>query len=124
MTEAHSVDSAPTREDTAMPQETPETTALRESFSMQYDADHLFPFIEDENCNITGYGHQDKAEFAAAVNRYDEVCCGRPLPEGEQYEAGDMGHAWVRLDPDGEHLHLCSEDTEGAIPVTGLWGVR
>ena len=98
---------------------------LREAFSTQYDDEHLFPFVEDENCNITGYGHQDKAEFAAAINRYDEVCNGEPYPEDEQFDASFIGHAWVTIDPsDDERLHVCTAGAEGAIPVTTMWGVR
>lgn len=99
-------------------------TELREAFSLQYDSEQKFPFTEDENCNITGYGHQNKTEFAAAINRYDEVCNGEPFPEDEQFEDGDIGHAWVTIDADGEHLHACTSDTPGAIPVTTMWGVR
>lgn len=100
------------------------STNLREQFSMQYDADNWFPFVEDENCNITGYGHQDKAEFAAAINRYDEVCSGESYPEDEQWDEGSIGHGWVTVDADGERLHPCPKDTEGAIPVTSMWGQR
>lgn len=97
---------------------------LREAFSMQYDAEHKFPFTEDENCNITGYGHQDPVEFAAAINRYDEVCNGEPFPEDEQWDEGYVGHYWVTIAEDGEHLLRCTPDEAGAIPVTGLWGQR
>lgn len=94
-------------------------------FITEYDAEHTFPFVEDENCNITGHGHQDKAEFATAINQYDEVCNGEPYPEDEHWTADDIGHAWVTLDPDNdERLRPCPEGTEGAIPVTTLWGQR
>lgn len=95
-----------------------------EEWSMQYDDKHTFPFVEDENCNITGYGHQDPAEFAAAINDYDTLCSGGPLPEDEQWTADDVGHCWVTIGEDGERLNECKEDAPGAIPVTTLWGLR
>lgn len=104
--------------------ETTETGELRESFSMWFNDDHKFPFVEDENANITGYGHQDKAAFAAEVNRYDEVCNGEPYPEDEQWDEDCVGHYWVVIAPDGETLQRTTPDDPDAIPVTGLWGQR
>lgn len=93
-----------------------------EDFTMYWDDQHTFPFIEDEDANITGYGHQDKAELAAAINRYDELCNGGPLRPEERWTADDIGHYWVTQR--GERLHKCSADTPEAFPVTGLWGQR
>lgn len=83
-----------------------------------------YPFVEDENANITGLGHQDPAQFVAAVNRYETECNGEPFPEHEQWDEGYIGHTWVTLDPDGERLHPCTRDQPEAIAVTTLWGQR
>lgn len=90
---------------------------------MQWDDDTRFPFVEDENCNITGYGHQDKATFAAEVNRYDDAC-GNNVPEASRVAESDISHQWAILSDDGEHLHVVPESTAGAHPVTTLWGWR
>jgi hypothetical protein len=80
----------------------------------------VWPFIEDENAYITGYGHQDPDEFAAAVRHYDFTC------NGEMYEwsADDVGHAWVRLTIDGEKFLVCEPTEPGAFPVTTMWSSR
>ncbi|WGL50659.1 hypothetical protein P5P86_11860 [Nocardioides sp. BP30] len=79
-----------------------------------------FPFVEDENGNITGDGHQDRAAFAAAVNRYEEA-----HPTGaDPVEADDVAHQWVTVDEGGELLTACEESTPGAVAVTTLWGQR
>lgn len=87
-----------------------------------------FPFVEDENCNITGYGHQDKAKFADEVNRYDRVCsdgiANRPLNDEDEWTAEHISHVWVVIGEDGESLRRADETTPGAFPVTELWGQR
>jgi len=93
-------------------------------WQMQWDDDNTFPFVEDENCNITGLGWQDKAEFAAEVNRYDEVAGGEPIDPDEQWTADDISYHYAVLDPDGERLHQVGPDVQGAIKVTALWGLR
>lgn len=113
-----------------LPAPTPEPSAVEEApdpgeWSMRVtDNGELFPFIEDENGNITGLGHQDLAEFAAAVNRYDDECNGAPFAEDEQWNDGHVGHRWVTLDPDGERLHPVTAETPGAFAVTAMWNVR
>lgn len=90
----------------------------------------VFPFVEDENCNITGAGHQDKEAFAAAVNRFDEACTGEPKGEDDLVLADHISHEWVVVDDDGERMWSAingspvTEHTEGAQPVTALWGQR
>lgn len=95
---------------------------------MRYDEDHWFPFVEDENCNITGYGHQDEGEFAAAVNRYDEYATGEAFPQDEQWTADDINHQWATptFDKQGEWLlhPYAAGNAPGAIPITTLWGAR
>lgn len=95
----------------------------REAFTT-YDGDHVFPFVEDENANATGYGHQDRAEFAAAINRYDELTTGETVDDDDLWNEDYVGHYWVVIAPDGETLQRTTEDDPDAIPVTGLWGQR
>lgn len=95
--------------------------------TMQWGDGHTFPFVEDENANITGYGHRDRDWFAAQVNRYDAVCNGGPFPESEQWTADYIDHKWAvpDHDPNGEWiLRPCALGTPGAVPITTLWGQR
>ena len=98
-------------------------------WSMQYDADHWFPFVEDENANITGLGHQDPSEFVAAVNAYDQLC-DPDLTDDDLWDADYISHQWAVLSEDGERLYTrrgylpVTEHTEGAIAITTLWGQR
>ena len=99
--------------------------ALRDLWTSYWDTDHTFPFYEDENADITGYGHQDKDEFAAAVNEYDRLCNeGCAFPDDEQWDADDIGHGWAVVDFEREVLTLCDAATPGAVPITTLWGQR
>lgn len=81
-----------------------------------------FPFVEDENASISGYGHQDKAKFAAEVNRYDDYCNGGPFLDDARWTADDIGHKWASFD--GEHFAPVNPGTPGAVPLTTLWGQR
>lgn len=102
------------------------TIDLQAELTLRYDDEHTFPFVEDENANITGYGHQDKAAFADQVNRYDEVCGGGVDPE-DRWTAEDITHLWAELreHADGDwRLHKVPAGTPGAVPVTTLWGQR
>jgi hypothetical protein len=92
-------------------------------FETEWDESITFPFIEDENANITGYGHQDKDEFADAVNRYDEICMGEPIDDVDKFSAHDVTHAWARQ-IDEERFQLCSPEHTGSFPITPLWGQR
>lgn len=112
---------------TGAPDPTPNTGEAEDwqgLLSMRWTGDTTYPFVEDENANITGYGHQDKGAFAAAVNAYDEDCNGGPIPEEDQWTADSIAHQWVRPDDDGERLRPVAEGTPDAIPVTTLWGQR
>lgn len=101
-----------------------ETNTLPSEWTMRYDDEHVFPFVDDENGNITGYGHQDRAAFAAAINEYDALCSGFEVLEGDTWTAADVVHRWVAVDADGERLRPCGPGTPDAIPVTALWGQR
>lgn len=82
----------------------------------------VYPFVADEDGNITGFSHQDRAEFAAAINRYEAVECGN---DDDLWTADDIGHDWMAPDEDSdEYFHVCTPDAPGAIPVTTLWGKR
>ena len=100
-----------------------ETETLPSEWTTQHDDEYAFPFVEDENGNVTGYGHQDRAAFAAAINEYDAVC-GLDVPEDERWTDEHIGHTWVTFDADRETLHPSQEGAPGAIPVTTLWGQR
>lgn len=82
-----------------------------------------YPFTEGESCDITGYGHQDKAAFADAINRYDREC-GLILDPSEQWTADAIQHGWAVLLDDEVHMRMCAETEPGAFPVTTLWGQR
>lgn len=107
-----------------------ETQDIASWFTTQWDAVTSFPFVEDENCNITGYGHRDKAAFAAEVNRYDTHCNGEAFPEVERWDESCITHRWAVIDPDGERLWVevdgkpVTVTTAGAVPITCLWGQR
>jgi hypothetical protein len=120
----------------------PQDEAWREEWSMVWGDGLVFPFVEDENANITGFGHQDPTEFAEAVNLYDETSSGERLPEDEQWTADHIAHRWAVLDADGERCWTSwpppnpnaldidmvrepvTENTRGAFPITTLWGQR
>ena len=99
---------------------------MGEHLITRWDDSLTFPFVEDQNANITGYGHTNKAEFAAAVDRYDEVCNGEPSAESDQWTADAIGHKWALLLPDDEYFTTrgIDESTPGAFPITTLWNQR
>jgi hypothetical protein len=95
-----------------------------DDFEMRHDADHTYPFFEDENGNgIWGFGHQDKAEFARLANEYDELATGMPTPE-DAYTADDVSHTfYVAYLPDGARddewlLRQVAEGTPDSYPGT------
>ena len=63
--------------------------------TMWYDYTLWIPFIEDEDANITGPGHQNKAAFAALVNHYDAHASGEPL--SDNWGPEDISHGWVQV---------------------------
>lgn len=98
-------------------------------FTTDMGVDGVFPFVEDEQANITGFGHQSRAVFAAAVNRYDELGNGAPLADEDQWTADDITHRWAKPLQDvnaGDDWRLMSvpKGAPDAIPVTTLWGQR
>lgn len=124
----------------------PTENELREWLSFWGD-NGVYPFTEDENANITGYGHQDKREFAAGIVSYDLEMGA--LEEDEREETLDeyvkfTTHTYALADPDDdEHFWVAGyplrpadaarlalptagigPETPGAFPVTLMWGVR
>ncbi|MDF9718071.1 hypothetical protein INN71_02650 [Nocardioides sp. ChNu-153] len=104
---------------------------LREQYSTT-DAGVVYPFVEDEVCNVTGFGHQPKAAFAEAVNRWDRVVGGVELADGNAgWTAAHVSHKWALA---FEDEHFWNRDprtgepitgaTPGAFPITTLWGQR
>lgn len=102
--------------------------ALADLLSVRLSVDgETYPFTEDENCNITGLGHQDEAAFAAAVNRFEAECYAEPPSESGQWTADHINHDWVVLEEDqgGEvRLRQVPAGTTGAVAVTTLWRQR
>lgn len=114
-----------------MPESTTKTAATDPSdWTMLWDNGVTYPFVEDENANITGLGHQDCAEFARLVNHYDEACNGEPFDPEDQWSADYIGHRWAVLSDDHERLFTkvggesVGPETPGAIAITTLWGQR
>lgn len=106
-------------------------TVTPSDWTMDHGPAGTYPFVEDENCNITGLGHQDPAEFAAAINRYDICVGGMEHDEVAEWDwTSSIAHRYAVLADDGEHLltkiddEPVTADTPGAIAITTLWGQR
>jgi hypothetical protein len=89
--------------------------------TMWWDDTTWLPFVESEDCDITGPGHQDKAAFAEAINAW-ERSCDPMMSEGDGWGAGDIEHLWVIRDLDT--LRNVPANTPDSIPVTALWDAR
>lgn len=118
------------------------TEVLREWLSMaRADGAEPWPFTEDEDANITGYGHQDPTSFAAAVNAWDTECNGEPATDLDRWTAADVTHRWAVLDTDPNSHPRDPEPrlwvkwppaapepvtgaTPGAVAITTIWGQR
>lgn len=93
-------------------------------FEMRWDAEHVFPFVEDEDATIMAYGHHDPATFVQQVFEYDRLVIGGEFAD-EPMDTGDVRHFWaVRVDEgnpeDGWWMTWggITQDTEHAFPVT------
>jgi hypothetical protein len=102
------------------------------------DGDKTWPFFEDEDANIIGYGHQDRAAFVAAVLDYDRTMSG----EGELHSEGDVTYGYVVVNapsecepeywtfsrgrpvPGQSHPEPYKASDPDVVPVTMLWWVR
>lgn len=100
-----------------------------EDFTMQYDAEHKFPFIENEDATIMAWGHGDPEALLDAIFEYDTLCDPKYAERGEE---GSLARRWaVRVEPDdpedeqfwfqwaGQDASF-TEATPGAFPVT-IW---
>ncbi|MFJ2518673.1 hypothetical protein ACIOWF_06845 [Cellulosimicrobium cellulans] len=109
--------------------ETGTTVATRpravELMTMWWDETLWLPFVESEDCDITGPGHQDKDTFAALVNAYDTRANGAVL---ERVDAAMVVHDWIRVLVNDAEEWVRSErvpqDHPDAVAVTTIWGVR
>lgn len=71
--------------------------ATAADFEMRYDEHKTFPFFEDEDARIFGYGHPDKTEAARWVADYYQYIAG----EDVEVSASDVTHQWaVRVEDD------------------------
>lgn len=120
-------------EDAPVSRTVPSLGDIVEDLTLAYDAEHWFPFVENEDADITGPGHQDEAAFAAAVNAYDIFTDPTIVASAawRPWHAGDISHTWVVVEgwdsaqPENEwRMHAVPEGTEGALPVTTLWNRR
>lgn len=100
--------------------------ATATDFDVQFDAEHRYPFYEDEyGSGIYGFGHMDKAEFARQVNEYDQLCTGEVFDD-LGYNAEDVIHCWAvitsdRGDADGQYRFSWNgvdSRTLGSWPLT------
>lgn len=84
-----------------------------------------YPFVEDEDHNLTGYGWLPLDAFVSAVNRYDEAL-GHVADE--PVTSLDLAWLWVKHGEDGESLVVLDpesvEDEPDAMQVTAVWGKR
>lgn len=95
-----------------------------DDFEMRWDADHTFPFTEDEDATIMAYGRHDPTEFVRQVFVYDQLTGETDSSDGPM-DAGEVQHKWaVHLDRGGEEDGWwitwgdVTESTEQAFPVT------
>lgn len=100
-------------------------------FEMRWDADHTFPFTENEDATIMAHGHHDPAEFVKQIKVYDTLVNG-PEPYDDVMDEGEVKHYWaVRTNvnfedvDDGEDIDGwwikwggITQDTPNAFPVT------
>lgn len=90
-------------------------------FQWRYDDTHVYPFFETENADwVIGYGHGDKAAFAAAVDDYDRYAGELDLDE-TGYTADEVAHLWAVVDDkDAERITWrdVTAETPGAFPIS------
>lgn len=106
-------------------------TVTEADFTFTYrEGEPPFSFYEDENANITGWGHQDPEAFVEEVLRYDRLATGDDLAV-ERHDPIEVVHRWAQLRgihpviaEDTDRLEPCRAEDPGAVPITTLWGVR
>lgn len=97
------------------------TPDILDLLTFWYDETHWFPFMESENADITGPGHQDPIAFVQAIRAYDEVATGE---HHSSFDVDLVRHRYAVIDPEGETFRLVAQGEPGAVPVTILWGIR
>lgn len=105
-----------------------------DDLSMDMGAEYggVYPFVEDENANVTGHGHQDKAAFAEAINTYDRAMNPGGFADDERWFASDISHQWAVRNTeetctvyvDSDRDRPITPETPGAFPITTLWNYR
>lgn len=83
-----------------------------------------FSFWEGEDAKITAYGHRDKAEFAAEIQRYDDYNSG--MTGSSLHSESEIDHRWGRATIDSGEIMImvCDKDDPGAFPITIIWNSR
>jgi hypothetical protein len=106
-----------------------------EEFLSVFIEDRRWPFTEDDRCNITGYGHQDCAEFARTLTAYDEAMIGEYLSPADSWTEKDVIHRYAVFDfVDDDCANIKSRTDDGrpitpdtrpeCVPITTVWGQR
>ena len=95
------------------------TKLTPDHFSMQYDADHRFEFIESEDATIMAWGHRDVEPLLDEVLAYDLLADDRT----ERHDAAEVRHLWAVQEADTEDGWWISwngvtEATPKAVAVT------
>lgn len=89
-------------------------TLAPEDFEWQYDDQRTFPFFEDQDARIFGYGHPNKSKAAAQVKDFYEYCD----PTGGPYLVGpeDVKHLWaIAYEEDDDLLFQMSHYNGGPV---------
>lgn len=110
--------------------EVAEDNQLLESFNpetdmtMEMELGLVFSFWEGEDAGITAYGHRDKEEFAAEIQRYDDYQSG--MRGSSQHPESEIDHRWGRaVLRHGEiEVQVCDRHAPGAFPITIVWNAR
>lgn len=95
-----------------------------DDFSIRWDENTTYSFVESEDGLIMAYGHQGKEDFAKLVYQYDFK---NDPKYAEMHEVSDIQHLWaVRTAPpsgaeeDGWWMSWknVTKDTAQAFPIT------
>lgn len=92
--------------------------------TMKMEPGLVFSFWEGEDAGITAYGHRDKEEFAAEIQRYDDYQSG--MRGSSQHPESEIDHRWGRaVLRHGEiEVQVCDRHDSGAFPITIVWNTR
>jgi hypothetical protein len=92
------------------------------AMTMQMSAEYNAPFWENEDADITAYGHWDRDKLIEKIREYDQYLSGEE-PIGDYSDANlQMRYRWVVPEGDLEdetlRLRYVDEGTAGAFAVT------